>query len=179
MVSVTGGKLTTYRKMAADAVDVVVRQIGRGSRRSPTKRLPIRGALGLDAARGPASATKLGVDQATLDHLIGRHGDETPRVVALIAADPVLSEPLVPGLPYLKSEAIWAVREEMATTLDDVLSRRTRAQLLDRDATAAAAEDVASLIGPELGWDEVETANQVKAFRAVLDAERDVVNATR
>ena len=86
--------------------------------------------------------------------------------------EPALKAPLVPGLPYRRSEAIYAVRNEMATTLDDVLSRRTRARLLARDATAAAAESVAQLIAPELGWDAARTATEVAAYRAALELER-------
>jgi glycerol-3-phosphate dehydrogenase len=67
---------------------------------------------------------------------------------------------------------VYAVREEMATTLDDVLSRRTRARLLARDATSAAAEDVARLIGPELGWDEARIRTEVDGYRAALEHER-------
>jgi glycerol-3-phosphate dehydrogenase len=83
-----------------------------------------------------------------------------------------LDGPLVEGLPYRKAEAIYAVREEMATTLDDVLSRRTRSRLLGRDATAAAADDVARLIAPELGWDEDRISREVATFRAALEHER-------
>jgi glycerol-3-phosphate dehydrogenase len=79
----------------------------------------------------------------------------------------------VPGLPYRKSEAIYAVRAEMATTLDDVLSRRTRARLLDREGTSAAAEAVAQLIAPELGWDAARISTEVAQYRAKLDAERE------
>jgi glycerol-3-phosphate dehydrogenase len=78
----------------------------------------------------------------------------------------------VPGLPYRRSEAIYAVRAEMATTLDDVLSRRTRSRLLGTDATAAAAESVARLIAPELGWDESRIASEVSSYRAALAEER-------
>src|SRR5262249_10883051 len=87
--------------------------------------------------------------------------------------DPHLGEPLVPGLPYVRAEAVHAVRHEMARTLDDVLTRRTRARLLARDASAAAADDVATLIAPELGWDDTERARQVKEYRAPAAAERD------
>ena len=69
-------------------------------------------------------------------------------------AIPTLGEPLVPGLPYVRAEAVFAVRSEMARTLDDVLDRRTRARMLDRDATWTAAEAVARLLAPELGWDD-------------------------
>jgi glycerol-3-phosphate dehydrogenase len=175
VVSVTGGKLTTYRKMAADGIDVVVKQLGFGRHRSPTKHMPIRGATGLDAYRAPGVAARLGVDEPTLAHLLGRHGNEAGAIAALIKQDASLGRPLVPGLPYLRAEAVWAVREEMATTLEDVLARRTRAQLKDRAATAEAAADVAALIGPELGWTAEETAGNVAAYRSSLADERAAV----
>ena len=177
VVSVTGGKLTTYRKMAADTVDVAVRQLGRGARRSPTRRLALRGASGLAALQNDGAAQRLGVSRQTFDHLVDRFGGETPAVLDLIGQDPTLAVPLVPGLPYLRAEAVWAVREEMAGSLEDILARRTRAQLRGRDATAAAAADVARLVGPELGWDDSETERHVAAFRAALDRERDAAGA--
>jgi glycerol-3-phosphate dehydrogenase len=175
VVSVTGGKLTTYRKMAADTMDVVVRQLGRGARRSPTKRLRLHGAANLAAVQSADAARRLGVDDATLRHLSERFGGDAPRVLDLARTDPSLCEPLVPGLPYLRAEAVWAVREEMACSLDDVLSRRTRALLRSRDATADAAADVAQLIAPELGWDDDEVERQVATFRAAVARERDAV----
>jgi glycerol-3-phosphate dehydrogenase len=93
-------------------------------------------------------------------------------VQGLIARDSTLGEPLVPGLPYVAAEAVFAVRVEMARTLDDVLDRRTRARLLDRDATRAAAESVARLIAPELGWDDDDVARAVDTYHAELDAEQ-------
>jgi glycerol-3-phosphate dehydrogenase len=78
----------------------------------------------------------------------------------------------VPGLPYLRAEALDAARHEMACTLDDVLSRRTRARLLARDASADAAASVAELLAPELGWSGAERVAQVNEYRAALDAER-------
>jgi len=198
LVSVTGGKLTTYRKMAADTVDAVLRAMGpsatgaghrgdagRGAlpgalaalrawaRRSPTARLPIRGAGGLRELREPGAAARLEVTPAALEHLVGRYGGEAPQVLALVTKDPSLAAPLVPGLAYLRAEAVFAVREEMACSLADVLARRTRAQLRARDATADAAADVARLIGPLLGWDDDETQGQVGAYRAELTRERE------
>ena len=176
MISVTGGKLTTYRKMAADTVDEVVRATGHGRRRSPTKKLPIRGRGEVTALRDAGAAARLGIDPAVLEHLVGRYGDETPRVLALIDEDAGLAEPLVAGLPYLAAEAVWAVREEMARSLSDVLARRTRAQIRARDATAAAAERVAALIAPALGWDAEEATRQVAAFREAVAHEREAAN---
>jgi glycerol-3-phosphate dehydrogenase len=164
MVTVTGGKLTTYREMAQDAVDAAVVAIGeprpRGVGRSRTRALRLRGAEGWDRAR-----------QAD-PHLAERYGGEAAVIDAMVAADPSLGDPLVPGLPYRRAEAVYAVRYEMATTLDDVLSRRTRARLRDRDATAAAADEVAALIAPHLGWSEATRVAEVAAYRASADRER-------
>jgi glycerol-3-phosphate dehydrogenase len=111
-------------------------------------------------------------------HLARRYGTEAAEVKALIALDASLAEPLVPGLSYLRAEAIHAVRREMATTLADVLTRRTRAHLRDRAACHAAAADVAELLAPELGWDAAETARQVTDYRAMCDAEVAAAAAT-
>jgi glycerol-3-phosphate dehydrogenase len=165
LVSVTGGKLTTYRRMAADTVDAVDDVLGR-HRRCRTKHLKLLGAEGFE----PPVATN---EPSRHEHLAGRYGTEASLVDALVEQDAHLAEPLVPGLPYLKAEAVHAVRHEMARTLDDVLSRRTRARLLARDDSAAAAEDVARLVGRELGWDDAEHARQVKEYRAAVATERD------
>jgi glycerol-3-phosphate dehydrogenase len=156
VITITGGKLTTFRRMASDAVDAVVKELGRGGR-CRTKKLRLLGA------EGPAPAD---------DHLAHRYGSEAAAVLALVDEEPALGEPLVPGLPYLKAEAVHAVRHEMARSLDDVLSRRTRARLLARDASARAAGDVARLVAPELGWTDEQRATQVDAYRAAIAAER-------
>jgi glycerol-3-phosphate dehydrogenase len=166
MVTVTGGKLTTYREMAEHTVDAAVGAIGdplpRQAGRSRTRRLRLRGAEGWDEAR------------LADPHLAERYGGEAPVVDAMVATDPSLGEPLVPGLPYRRAEALYAVRYEMATTLDDVLARRTRARLRNRDATAAAADDVAALVGAELGWSEDRRAAEAAAYREAARRERRV-----
>jgi glycerol-3-phosphate dehydrogenase len=163
VVSVTGGKLTTYRRMAADTVDEVMDLLDRRGR-SRTKRLRLLGAEGYvepDESAGEAA------------HLASRYGSEAPLVEAALDTDPALRQPLVPGLPYLAAEAVHAARHEMATTLDDVLGRRTRARLLARDASIAAAPAVARLLAPELGWDEATQAAQVRAYVDAATEERD------
>jgi glycerol-3-phosphate dehydrogenase len=169
MVTVTGGKLTTYREMAEDTVDAAVAVIAaagdplpRRAGRSRTRRLALRGAEGWEEARAADS------------HLAERYGGEFGVLTAMVAADPALGEPLVPGLPYRRVEGLYAARYEMATTLDDVLSRRTRARLRARDATAAAAPAVAELVGAELGWSAEEQARQVADYQAAAAREREV-----
>jgi len=165
LVTVTGGKLTTYREMAEDAVDAAIAVAGdplpRGARRSRTRTLRLRGADGWQQAA------------AADPHLGERYGGEAGVLAAMIDADPALGEPLVPGLPYRRAEAVYAARYEMAVTLDDLLSRRTRARLRNRDATAAAADEAAALVGAELGWPEAEQAAQVAAYREAAARERE------
>jgi glycerol-3-phosphate dehydrogenase len=172
VVTVTGGKLTTYRRMAADTVDAVVDQLGDKKARSRTKKLPLRGAVGVEALSAPGAAARFGLDDALLDHLAKRYGTEARTIAAMITADRSLAEPLIASLPYVRAEAVYAARYEMAQNLEDVLARRTRALLLARDECAAAADDVAALVAPELGWDHTESARQAEVFRALVARER-------
>lgn len=153
LISITGGKLTTYRKMAQDTVDAVMRQLGR-SAKCRTKRLPIIGADGF-------SETSLRAGDL---HLAHRYGTESDVIRELINHEPRLAEPLIPGLPYLRAEAIFAARYEMAMTLDDILTRRTRARLINRRATLAQAQNVAELIAPEMHWTAENITFQVAQF---------------
>lgn len=93
-------------------------------------------------------------------------------MAALERSDPELARPLIAELPYSRAEVIYAARAEMACTVDDVLSRRTRARLLARDASAAVADDVAALMSAELGWTDEERATQVANYRALIAEER-------
>ena len=176
VVTITGGKLTTYREMAADTIDEVLAEVLDADRvtrlrqRSKTKHLKIHGANGYEELMDSAdSLSPLGGDEVR--RLANRYGSDATTVLAIAESDPSMAELLVPGLPYLRAEAIFAVRYEMATTVDDVLSRRTRARLETRDASADAAFAVAALLGPELGWDEAEKARQVADYRARIDEE--------
>jgi glycerol-3-phosphate dehydrogenase len=168
VVTITGGKLTTYRHMAADTVDHVVKGLGstvegRVARRSSTKKLRLRGAEGF--------ASLSSSSEARTRWLASRYGGEAQVVLAMIERDPSLGEPLVPGTDYVRAEAIYAARYEMARTLTDVLSRRTRALLVARDASAAVASDIAALIADDMGWDDAEVARQVDAYRALAAAD--------
>jgi len=175
MVSVTGGKLTTYRLMAEDAVNAAVSRLGASARAgttgSPTRRLPLLGAAGLDELRAPGTAASLGVDEPTFAALLRRHGDETPQVLALAEARPELLQPLVPGLAQLEVEALWAVREEMALTLDDVLSRRTRARLRRAEPTAGLAGPLGKRLAGEWGRGVEAVQREADALAADIRAE--------
>jgi glycerol-3-phosphate dehydrogenase len=180
VVTITGGKLTTYREMAADTIDEVLSEvldadrITRFRRRSKTKHIKVHGANGYEELVDSADTiSRLGGDQVR--RLADRYGSDATTVLAIAESDQSLAEPLVPGLHYLRAEAIFAVRYEMATTVDDILSRRTRARLETRDASADAAAAVAALLAPELGWDEAEQARQVADYRARIDEELEAI----
>ncbi len=171
LVTVTGGKLTTYRRMAEDTVDAAAGLLGSTvpgvASKSVTARLAIRGSS--DASRleelGSAGAAKdSGVDEATWSCLIGRYGTEAPDVLALAKGDTALLAPLVEGLPHLRVEALWAVRHEMALTLDDLLARRTRAVIRRAADTVCAAGEIAQLVAAELGMSTDDATSQAAAF---------------
>jgi glycerol-3-phosphate dehydrogenase len=100
-------------------------------------------------------------------HLESRFGTDSDALRRLITSDHRLAEPLVPGLPYVKAEAIHAVTHEFATTLDDILSRRTRCLLFDREASLVAARSVAELVAPVAGWDPARVDHEVAAFTEI------------
>ncbi len=153
MVTVVGGKLTTYRRMAQDVVDVLA-QRDRLPRAHPTERLLLAGAIGWPEARPEIEARgrALGLAPDTLRHLAFNYGRDAMAVLDLIDQDELLSERLVADLPYIRAEVLHAVRYEMALRLDDVLARRTRISVEDRDRGARVAGDVARLMAGELGW---------------------------
>jgi len=158
VTTITGGKLTTYRRMAADTVDAVAERLDMRTR-SRTKKLRLLGAEG---------------SQPADEHLQSRYGSLGADVLTLAHSDADLAAPLIPGLPYLRAEAVYAIREEMAGTLADVLERRTRARIIARDASLAAAPAVAALMARELGWDDDRTQAEVAAYTASIAHERSV-----
>jgi len=152
LVTITGGKWTTYRKMAADTVDEAADVGGLELRDCPTEELPLHGCL-----EGVDPGDPLGVYGADAEPLRDLWGE---------AGDDGLGELLHPALPYRRAEVTWAARHEMARTVDDVLARRTRALLLDARAAIEAADDAARLLAAELGRTADWAAGQAADFRA-------------
>jgi glycerol-3-phosphate dehydrogenase len=132
LVTVTGGKLTTYRAMAEEVVDRLCRALGSGGR-SRTARIPLglTRPLAEERARGEARARELGLPPAAGCRLVERFGDDWTEAAAAIADEPSLGEPSVPGLPVLRVESIMARNRELALTEEDVLVRRTRLTTMD------------------------------------------------
>jgi len=172
LVTVTGGKLTTYRKMAEDTVDQVVRILGSsapaGMTRCRTARLKIRGSSGFERLLEPGAGRAYGLEDETFRALVRRHGAETPAVLELASGRSELLEPLVEGLLQLRVEALWAVRQEMALTLDDVLSRRTRASLRRAQGSIEAAGQVEELLAGEWARTDAQREGDLRRFEAVV-----------
>lgn len=166
LVAISGGKWTTYRLMAEDTVDAVVGELGRKVR-CRTKRLRLHGF----ATAPPAIH---GLEAGEAEFLWRRYGEDALGVAEIMADRPELAEPIAPGLPYRLAEVVFAVRHEWATTLADVLERRTRISIVDARAAIAAAPRVAEVMAAELGWDaaqrEAEVAEACARIRADLDA---------
>jgi len=168
VVTVTGGKLTTYRKMAQDTMAAVVQQLDadRTQRACRTKHLRLIGA----PRPGESAPWDDATDGALHAHLYGRYGSDASTVLAIAKERPGLATPVVDGLPYLAAEVVYAARAEMAQSVEDVLARRTRALLQDARAAADAAPLIADLLAPELGWTAEQAAEQAKRFAAAAVA---------
>jgi len=173
LITVTGGKYTTYRVMAADAVDLVVRQRGRPDLRAKTRQQPLIGAVGYRRAREefPDRARQRGLSQDQAEHLLRRYGSLVWDLDGLIAARPRLAAPIEGAPGYLAVEAVYAASHEGALHLDDVLTRRTHIAIETPDHGVAAAPVVAGLIAPVLGWDENQITAQLRWYRARVEAE--------
>jgi glycerol-3-phosphate dehydrogenase len=151
LVSIMGGKWTTYRRMAEDCVDQASALANLPKCACATEHLHIHGFH--QDVKQAGSLSVYGSDAIEIDNLI--------------ASNRQLREQLHPALPYIKAEAVFAARHEMARTVEDVLARRTRALFLNSKAALDMAPVVADLMAPELAWSEMDKANQVAAFRGV------------
>ena len=155
LTAIAGGKYTTYRVMARDAVDAAARDLG-STNPSTTDRLPLLGAA---APAGDEDRIRL------------RHGGCADEVLALAQADPALAAPLAGAGHYLTAEAVHAVTHQGALDLDDILSRRTRVSIEVADRGRAAAAAVAPLVAPLLGWSEDRALEELHRYLRLRDAE--------
>ncbi len=166
LVSIAGGKLTTYRLMARDVIDAAVADFHRTVPPSVTDQLPLLGADGLPAVRAAAGrlAEDYGVSAETAEHLIGRYGALAGEVLDLVRADKSLARPLAEGHPYLRAEVAYAVTHEGALHVEDVLGRRVRLLIESPDAGASAAAEVAAIMGKLLGWSRRQRAEETRGY---------------
>jgi glycerol-3-phosphate dehydrogenase len=178
LVMIAGGKLTTYRVMARDAVDAAVHSLRTTTemhvQESITDRVRLLGAEGFEtrANQRVLLARRSGLHVARIDHLLRRYGGLIDELLELIAAHRALAEPLEGAEDYLAAEVVYAVTHEGARHLDDVLARRTRISIETFDRGIGAAPGVARLMAAELGWDQAEIDRQVEWYRHRVAAER-------
>jgi glycerol-3-phosphate dehydrogenase len=174
LVLIAGGKYTTYRVMAKDAVDAAAHSLGGSVPRSITDRVPLVGAEGYAVRCNQVDtlARSAGIHPARVEHLLGRYGDLVDEVLELIGSDPTLGQPLPGSEDYLRAEVVYAVTHEGARHLDDVLARRTRISIETFDRGAAAARPAAELMAGPLGWSAEEVEDEVDHYLRRLAAER-------
>ncbi|MTB72039.1 FAD-dependent oxidoreductase [Arsenicicoccus sp. MKL-02] len=171
--SIAGGKLTTYRVMAEDAVDVALGEEAAEANPSVTEHTPLVGAAGFDAYRhqAPRIAAAYGWSAEQVEHLLSRYGAELPALLALVDADASLGEPLTTAPAYLRVEAAFAVTHEGALHLEDILMHRIRLHYETRDRGVSALDEIGSIAAPLLGWDDDDLAREQAAYRARVAGE--------
>lgn len=175
MVAIAGGKYTTYRVMAADAIDAAAQDLRRRVAPSITDRVPLLGADGYHALVNQIDmlADAYGLHPHRVRHLLDRYGSVIHEVLSLGADKPSLLEPIPAAEDYLQAEVVYAVTHEAALHLEDVLTRRTRISIEFPHRGVDCAESVARLMGEYLGWDDKTVAHEVEIYTARVEAERD------
>ena len=177
LISIGGGKLTTYRAMAEHGIDLVLKRLGNNSANRTTKDIPISGGemsrVELDqTAKQLASHYNLPMDVTR--HLAFSYGSNFDALIRLMLDDESLRERLVADLPVVKAEIVYAARHELAVSLTDALTRRTRLAMLAGAASLNCAPIAAELMAKELGWSEEEAARQLELFAAEFGREYQV-----
>ncbi len=173
LVAIAGGKYTTYRVMAYDAVDAAARDIPQRVSPSITDKVPLLGADGYFALlnQTPQLAQTYGVHPYRIEHLLNRYGALVTDVLDLAEGKPELLQPITEAPSYLRVEAVYAAAAEGALHLDDILARRTRVSIEYSHRGTECAEEVARLVAPVLGWDAEQIRREVSTFVARVEAE--------
>jgi len=175
LVVVAGGKYTTYRVMAKDAVDEAVHGLSQRVAPCCTEEVPLVGADGYQAlwnARA-RTAARTGVHVARVEHLLNRYGSLSEDVLALVADDPSLGSPLTGADDYLRAEIVYAAKAEGARHLEDALTRRTRISIETFDRGTRSSREAAELMAPVLGWDQAQIDREVEYYDKRVEAERE------
>ncbi|GGB25688.1 glycerol-3-phosphate dehydrogenase [Flexivirga endophytica] len=173
LVAIAGGKYTTYRVMAKDAIDIAGKDLGE-IKESVTDRVPLVGADGyaamLNLTRELSEQT--GLPPWRIEHLLNRYGSKLDELLALTAEDETLLEPVKSAETYLRVELKYAVTHEGALHLADVLARRTRMSIETKHRGVDAAEEAADIMAPLLGWTEEQKRTEIETYRERVAAER-------
>ena len=172
LVTIVGGKLTTYRRMAQDTLDVLNRRDG-SSVLHPTQSLPLQGSAGWPVMQRELEkkGAALGLSPQTLSHLGKNYGAEAMTILDLVSDDQSLAQLLIDDLPYIRAEVLYACRQEMAMTPYDILARRTSITLEDRKRGLGVVDEVATLMAKEQQWSPEQQKSMVDAFRSVMEGQ--------
>jgi glycerol-3-phosphate dehydrogenase len=175
LVVIAGGKYTTYRVMAKDAVDAVAHGLDGKVPESCTDQIALVGGNGFQALWNARHrlAESSGLHVARIEHLLRRYGTLIADLLALIEERPDLGKPLEGAEDYLRAEVVYAATHEGAGHLNDVLTRRTRISIETWDRGIGAAREAAELLAPELGWSEEQTEREIEYYHKRVEAERD------
>ncbi|MEU8897036.1 glycerol-3-phosphate dehydrogenase/oxidase [Nocardia sp. NPDC048505] len=173
LVAIAGGKYTTYRVMAYDAVDEAAQDIPDKVAPSITEKVPLLGADGYYALVNQTVqlAEEYGLHPYRIKHLLNRYGSLIDEVIALADGYPELLQPITDAPSYLRVEAVYAAAAEGALHLDDILARRTRISIEYPHRGRDCAEEVAQLVAPMLGWDDADVEREIRTYLARVDAE--------
>ena len=173
LVSVAGGKYTTYRVIGKDAVDLAAKELGFKVAESVTERTPILGADGYHALANqvPALARRYNLSEERIEHLLGRYGSLISEVLVPAAEDASLLEAVPGAESYIWAEVRYAVTHEGALHIDDIVSRRLRVAIEFADRGVAAAQPIAEFVAPLLGWDQSDIEREVSHFKQHTEAE--------
>ncbi|MWA03732.1 glycerol-3-phosphate dehydrogenase [Actinomadura sp. LD22] len=174
LVLVAGGKYTTYRVMAKDAIDAVAHGLDGKIPESCTDRVPLVGGDGFQAMWNARHrlAARSGVHVARVEHLLRRYGTLTDDLLELISDKPDLGKPLSGADDYLRAEVVYAASHEGARHLNDVLARRTRISIETWDRGVGVAQEAADLLAPVLGWSKKQRDREIEYYRKRVEAER-------
>ncbi len=170
LVTIVGGKLTTYRRMAQDTVDVLNRRDGTRPLH-PTQSLPLQGSAAWPTMKRDIASkgAALGLSPQTIEHLGKSHGSNAVEVLDLVASDASLAALLIDDLPYIRAEVVYACRQEMAMTPYDVLGRRTSITLEDRRRGLGVLDEVAAIMAKEYSWPAEQQLSMVDAYRSAIE----------
>jgi glycerol-3-phosphate dehydrogenase len=179
LLTIAGGKLTTYRSMAAELVDVVASKLhaldGRRVPRAATDREPLPGGEVADLDLLVRELGKEGMPESVARHLVDTYGTESAAVANLTARDPALAKPLLDGWPVLQAEVVHQARREMALSVADVMIRRTHLFHRHPSQGTEVTPDVAGLLARELGWDAAREAASLAAYLAEVQRMRQAL----
>jgi glycerol-3-phosphate dehydrogenase len=164
LISILGGKWTTYRRMAEKTIDKVQEVLNTGRTPSRTREHPLTGAAGFSTEYWQTLVGQYRIAPTTAHHLVHKYGTQASEVLKLTEVNAALKQPLVEGVPAIRAQVVYAARSEMAQTLEDVLARRIGLQLYDWRTAICAAPVAAALLARELDWTADQERSAVEEY---------------